>query len=157
MKTTRLVFALASGLFFLAGAAAAQDLAAIVTKADVEKVTGAKFQVGTKPMPSQMLFMQEGGDLQLSVEVEPRDVASTVRSWEATIRKMQPNQKVDTIPGVGKDAIYFSARPDSGALSADYDKPRVQLRVAIVGAKTPAQAKQIVVALAKIVGPRVGK
>lgn len=157
MNPTRLLLALASGLFFLTGAASAQDLARIVTKADVEKVTGARFQAGTKPMPSQMLFMQEGGDLQLSVEVEPRDAASTVRSWEATIKRMQPNQKVDSVPGVGKDAIYFSARPDSGALSADYDSPRVQLRVAVAGAKTPAQAKQIVVDLAKIVGPRVGK
>lgn len=157
MNPTRLLFALASGFFLLAGAAPAQDLAKIVTRADVEKATGAKFQAGTQPMPSQMMFVQEGGDLQLSVEVEPRDAASTVRSWEATIKKMQPNQKVDTIPGVGKDAIYFSARPDSGALSADYDKPRVQLRVAVAGAKTPVQAKQVVVDLAKIVGPRVGK
>jgi hypothetical protein len=157
MKPTRLVLALASGLFFLTGAAAAQDLAKIVTKADVEKVTGAKFQAGTKPMASQMLFMQEGGDLQVSVDVEPRDAASTVRSWEATIKKMEPKQKVDTIPGVGKDAIYFSARSDSGALSADYDAPRVQLRVAVAGATNPARAKQIVVDLAKIVGPRVGK
>jgi hypothetical protein len=57
----------------------------------------------------------------------------------------------------GKDAIFVSARPASGALTADFDKPLVQLRVAVTGAKSAAQAKQIVVDLAKIVGPRVAK
>jgi hypothetical protein len=31
------------------------------------------------------------------------------------------------------------------------------MSVAVAGAKTPAQAKQIVTDLAKVVGPRVGK
>ena len=34
----------------------AQDLAKIVTKADVEKVTGAKLKDGSKPMPTQHSF-----------------------------------------------------------------------------------------------------
>jgi hypothetical protein len=104
-----------------------------------------------------MSFEQEGGDLQISVDVEPREASSTVRGWEATIKKMEPSNSVDTIPGVGKDAIYYSMRPDTGAVSADFDSPRVQLRVSVAGAKTASQAKQIVVDLAKIVGPRVGK
>jgi hypothetical protein len=70
---------------------------------------------------------------------------------------MAPATRVDTVAGVGKDAIYHSTRADNGALSADFDKPRVQLRVAVAGAKSPAQAKQIVVALAKVVGARIGK
>jgi hypothetical protein len=37
-----------------ASLAAAQDLARIVTRADVEKVTGQKFKEGVKPMPSQI-------------------------------------------------------------------------------------------------------
>jgi hypothetical protein len=136
---------------------AAQDLATIVTKTDVEKVTGAKFKDGWKPMPTQISFAQEGGDLQISVDVEPRDADKTVRGWEATMKKMAPKSQVDTIAGVGKDAIYYSTRPDSGAVSADFDQPRVQLRTSVAGAKTPAQAKQIAVDLAKIAGPRVGK
>jgi hypothetical protein len=157
MKPIRLVVTLAFGLIVLNGAATAQDLAKIVTKADVEKVAGVKFKDAWRPMPTQIMFDQDGGDLQLSVDVEKRDAGGSVRAWEATIRKMQPSAKVDTVPGVGKDAIYFSARADNGALSADFDNPRVQLRVAIAGAKSAAQAKQIVVDLAKIVGPRVGK
>jgi len=145
-------------VFALTGATAvAQDLAKIVTKADVEKAAGAKFKDGWKPMPTQLSFAQEGGDLQVSVDVEPREASSSVRGWEATIRKMSPTTKVDTVPGVGKDAIFHSTRADNGALSADFDKPRVALRVAVSGAKSPAQAKQIVVDLAKVVGARIGK
>ena len=73
------------------------------------------------------------------------------------MKQMQPGAKVDTIPGIGKDAIFYSTRADLGAVDADFDNPRVQLRVAVAGARNPAQAKQIVVDLAKIVGPRVGR
>ena len=141
----------------LAPLAGAQDLAKIVTKADVEKVTGAKFKDGWKPMPTQLSFSQEGGDLTVSVDVEPREASKTVRGWEATMKKMQPNAKVETVPGVGKDAIFYSTRADLGALDADFDNPRVQMRVSVGGAKTPAQARQIVVDLAKSIAPRVGK
>ena len=62
------------------------------------------------------------------------------------------------MPGVGKDAIFYSTRADLGAVDADFDNAaRVELRVSVGGAKTPAQAKQIVVDLAKTIGPRVGK
>ena len=149
-----LVAALAA--FLLSGIAAAQDLSKLVTKADVEKAAGAKFKDGSKPMDSQIMFQQEGGDLQVSVDLEKRDAGTSVRSWEATIKKMRPSTQVETVKGIGHDAIFYSSRPDSGALSADFDKPRVQLRVAVAGAKTPAQAKQIVTDLAKVVGPRVG-
>ena len=137
--------------------ALAQDLARIVTRADVERATGQKFKEGWKPMPTQISFSQDGGDLTVSVDVEPREPSKTVRGWEATMKKMQPGAKVETVPGVGKDAIFYSTRADLGALDADFDQPRVQLRVAVGGAKSPAQAKQIVVDLAKTVGPRVGK
>ena len=137
--------------------ACAQDPGRIVTKADVEKVTGQKFKDGWKPMPTQISFSQDGGDLTVSVDLEPREASKTVRGWEATMKKMQPNAKVETVPGVGKDAIFYSTRADLGAVDADFDSPRVQLRVAVGGAKTPADAKKIVVDLAKTVGPRVGK
>ena len=114
MKTIAYCVLWALAIFMVAGGSAtAQDLAKIVTKADVEKVTGAKFKDGWKPMPTQMSFGQEGGDLQISVDVEPREVSSTVRGWEATIKKMQPSNSVETVPGVGKDAIYYSMRPDT--------------------------------------------
>lgn len=135
----------------------AQDPAKLVTKAEVEKATGAKFKDGWQPMPTQISFEQDGGDLQVSVSVEPREAQSTVRTWEATMKKMQPGQKVDTIPGIGKDAIFVSTRSDSGALYADFDKPRVQLNVGVAGARTPEQAKKIVVDLGKVIGPRIGK
>ena len=135
----------------------AQDVAKIVTKADVEKATGQKFKEGWKPMPSQISFSQDGGDLTVSVDLEPREPSKTVRGWEATMKKMQPTAKVETVPGVGKDAIFYSTRADLGAVDADFDNPRVQLRVSVGGAKTPAQAKQIVVDLAKTIAPRVGK
>jgi len=158
MNIARLAVGFVVGVMLLAGGRAlAQDLAKIVTKADVEKAAGAKFKDGWKPMPTQMSFAQEGGDLQISVDVEPREASSTVRSWEATIKKMEPSTRVDTITGVGKDAIYHTTRADNGELSADFDKPRVQLRVAVAGAKSPAQARQIVVDLAKTVGARIGK
>lgn len=158
MKTVRRFVILSFLTLALTGGnAVAQDLSKLVTKADVEKAAGAKFKDGWKPMPTQMSFAQEGGDLQISVEVEPRETTSTVRGWEATIKRMQPGTKVDTVADIGKDAIYYSTRADSGSLSADFDKPLVQIRVAIAGAKSPAQAKEIVVSLARIVGPRVGK
>ena len=137
--------------------ALAQDLAKIVTKADVEKATGQKFKDGWKPMPTQISFSQEGGDLTVSVDLESREASKTVRGWEATMKKMQPTAKVETVPGIGKDAIFYSTRADLGAVDADFDNPRVQLRVAVGGAKTPAEARKIVVDLAKTVGPRVGK
>lgn len=137
--------------------ALAQDLARIVTRADVEKVTGVKFKDGWKPMPTQVSFSQDGGDLTVSVDLEPREASRTVRGWEATMKQMQPAAKVETVPGVGKDAIFYSTRPDLGALDADFDPPRVQLRVAVGGVKSPEQAKKIVVELARIVAPRVGK
>ena len=93
----------------------------------------------------------------MSVDLEPREASKTVRGWEATMKRMQPTAKVETVPGIGKDAIFYSTRADLGAVDADFDNPRVQLRVAVAGAKTPAQAKQIVVDLARIVGPKVGK
>ena len=157
MKTTSHAIVVAFAFLFTLATACAQDLEKLVTKADVEKVTGAKFKDGWKPMPTQISFAQEGGDLQISVDLEPRDAKTTVRGWEATMKRMQPTAKVETVPGVGKDAIYYSTRADLGAVDADFDAPRVQLRVAVAGAKSPAQAKQVVVDLAKTVGPRVGK
>lgn len=158
MTTRQRILALAAGLLFASMSSAfAQDLARLVTRADVEKAAGTKFKDGWKPMETQISFAQEGGDLQVSVTVEPREAQSTVRTWEATMKKMQPNTKVDTVPGVGKDAIFVSTRPDSGALYADFDKPRVQLNVGVAGAKTPEQAKKIAVDLAKVIGPRIGK
>lgn len=142
---------------WFAPATAAQDLSKVVTKADVEKTAGATFDAGTTPMDGQRMFQQQGGELQVSVELESRDAGTTVRSWEATMKKMRPDQKVDTVTGVGSDAIYYSTRADLGALSADFEKPRVQLRVAVSGAKTPAQAMQIVTDLARAIAPRVGK
>jgi hypothetical protein len=133
--------------FALSGSALAQDLSKLVTK----------FKDGWKPMEGQIMFQQEGGDLQISVEVEKRDTGASVRSWEATMKKMQPATKVETVKGIGGDAIYYSTRADLGKLSADFEKPRVQMSVAVAGAKTTAQAKQIVTDLAKVVGPRVGK
>lgn len=142
--------------FTFSGSAFAQDPAKFVTKADVEKVAGMKFNPGTSPMSGQVMFQQVDGGLQLSVEIENRDSDTSVRSWETMMKKMRPTLAVDTIKGVGRDAIFHSTRADLGALSADFDKPRVQLRIAVSGAKSPAQAKQIVVDLAKVVGPRVG-
>jgi hypothetical protein len=136
---------------------AAQDVSKIVTKADVEKAAGATFGDGTTPMDGQRMFQQQGGDLQVSVELESRDAGSTVRAWEATMKKMRPDQKVDTVNGVGSDAIYYSTRADMGALSADFEKPRVQMRVSVSGAKTPALAMQVVTDLARAIAPRVGK
>jgi len=158
MKTRYTALALAIGLLFaFAGRAHAQDLAKLVTKEDVEKAASAKFKDGWKPMPTQISFAQEGGDLQVSVSVEPREAESTVRTWEATMKKMQPGTKVETVPGVGKDAIFVSTRPDSGALYADFDKPRIQLNVGVAGAKTPEQAKLIAVGLGKVISTRIGK
>ncbi len=145
----------AAAFLLIAGTAAAQDPGKLVTKADVEKVTGAKFGAATKPMPEQAMFQQDGGNLQISIDVEKAEAGKTVRTWEATMKKMRPTFKVDTVPGVGKDAIFYSMRADSGAVSADFDKPRIQLRVSVAGAKDEAQAKQIVVDLAKIIAPRV--
>lgn len=144
-------------LFAHTSSALGQDLAKLVTKAEVEKAAGAKFKDGWKPTPTQISFAEEGGNLQVSVSVEAREAQSTVRTWEATMKKMRPGTKVDTVPGVGKDAIFVSTRPDSGALYADFDQPRVQLNVGVAGAKTPEQAKQIVVDLGKAISPRVGK
>ena len=139
-----------------AGIASAQDPAMIVTKADVEKATGAKFDAGTSPMSGQVIFQQTGGGLQISVDIEKREADASVRTWETMMKKMRPTQAVETVKAVGRDAIYHSTRADQGALSADFDKPRVQLRVSVSGAKTASQAKQIVTDLAKIAGPRVG-
>ena len=152
----RALFIAAVAAFLVPGIAAAQDLARLVTKADVEKVTGAKFKDGWKPMDGQLMFQQLDGDLQISIDLEKREAGASVRSWEATMKKMQPATKVESVKGIGQDAIYYSTRADLGALSADFDKPRVQMRVAVAGAKTPAQARQIVTDLAKIIGPKVG-
>ena len=154
----KIPFAFAACLLFAsASSAVAQDLAKLVTKAEVEKAAGVKFKDGWKPMPTQISFAQEGGDLQVSVSVEAREAQATVRTWEATMKKMRPGTKVDTVPGIGKDAIFVSNRPDSGALYADFDKPRVQLNVGVAGAKTPEQAKQIVVELGKAISPRMAQ
>ena len=138
-------------------AALAQDVAKLVTQADVEKATGLKFKAPTYPMKTQAMFVQDGGDVQLSVTVEPREASQTVRSWEATTKKMRPDQKVETVPGIGKDAIFISTRADMGALWADFDAPRVQLNVGVALAKDAAQAKQYAVAVGKAVGPKIGK
>lgn len=151
----RIAATLASAFLLVASTAFAQDPGKIVTKADIEKVTGARFANGTKPMPEQVMFQQTGGDLQISVDIEKPDAGKTVRTWEATMKKMRPAFKVESVPGVGKDAIFYSMRPDSGAVSADFDEPRTQLRVSVAGAKNEAQAKQIVVDLAKAIAPRV--
>jgi hypothetical protein len=142
--------------FLLAAVAAAQDPTRLVTRADVEKASGANFKNGWVPAAGSILFQQEVGDLQVGVDIEKREAGTSVRSWEATMKNMQPSTKVETVKGVGVDAIFYSTRSDSGAVSADFDKPRVQMRVSVVGAKSAAQARQIVIDLAKVVGPRVG-
>ncbi len=141
----------------MTGRALAQDLPKLVTRADVEKAAHAKFKDGWQPMPTQVSFAEDGGNLQVSVSVEPREAQSTVRTWEATMKKMKPGTKVDTVPGLGKDAIFVSTRPDSGALYVDFDKPLVQLNVGVAGAKTPEQAKQLALDLGKVISPRIGK
>ncbi|MEZ5294093.1 MAG: hypothetical protein R2745_23630 [Vicinamibacterales bacterium] len=108
-------------------------------------------------MAGQVQFAQDGGDLQISVEVEAREAGSTVRGWEATMKKMEPTIKVETVPGVGGDAIYYSTRADMGKVSADFEKPRVQMSVSVSGATSPAQARRIVLDLAKIAAGRLGK
>jgi len=143
--------------FAVSGGAPAQDLSKLVTRAEVEKAAGAKFKEGWKPIDGQIMFQQEGGDLQISVEVERREAGTSVRSWEATMKKMQPSTKVETVKGIGGDAIFYATRADLGKISADFEKPRVQMSVAVAGAKTAAQAKQIVTDLARVVAPRVGK
>ena len=152
---------LAAALSFVAIAgcsvALAQDVARLATRADVEKATGLKFKDPSYPMKTQAMFVQDGGDVQLSVSVEPREAGQTVRSWEATTKKMRPDQKVETVPGIGKDAIFISTRPDMGALWADFDAPRVQLNVGVALARDAAQAKQYAVAIGKAVGPKIGK
>ena len=112
---SRIAVVLALAALAASPLASAQDPARIVTRADVEKVTGQKFKDGTKPMAGQVSFSQDGGDLTVSVDLEPREASRTVRGWEATMKKMQPGAKVETVPGVGKDAIFYSTRPDRGA------------------------------------------
>ncbi len=141
----------------LPGTAPAQDPAKLVTKAEVEKVTGAKFKDGFAPMDGQVLFQHMDGAMQVSVDIETREADTTVRTWEATMKKMQPAAKVETIPGLGSDAIFYSTRADLGKVSVDFEKPRVQMSVAVSGAKSPAQARQIVTDLAKIASARIGK
>ena len=155
MLNRRFVFATLMVLLLPLGAGA-QDLGKLVTKADVEKVAGGKFDTPTKPNGGEIRFQQTGGRLQVGVELEKREADASVRTWEATMKKMRPSHVVETIKGVGRDAIFHSTRADLGALSADFDKPRVQLRIAVSGAKSPEQARQIVTDLAKVVAPRVG-
>ena len=135
--------------------ASAQNPAALLTRADVEKVTGAKFGEAQTPMPEQATFAQDGGDLQISIDVEAREGDASVRTWAATMKKMQPSTKVETVPGLGADAIYWATRPDLGKVSADFEKPRIQMSVSISGAATPEAARRIVVELAKIAASRV--
>ena len=78
----------------LSGAAFAQNPATLITKAEVEKATGVTFKDGWAPMKEQVQFEQAGGDLQVSLEVEPREAGATVRTWAATMKKMQPSLAV---------------------------------------------------------------
>ena len=66
--------------FAMLGTAAAQDPAKLVTKAEVEKVTGAKFKDGWAPMADQIQFAAIEGDLQISVDIETREAGASVRS-----------------------------------------------------------------------------
>jgi hypothetical protein len=136
-------------------AQAVPDVSKLVTKADVEKVTGETFKDGWAPMEGELMFQQPEGDLQVSVSVEARAADKSVRSWEATIKKMEPGAKVEAISGVGSYAFYFSPREDNGALSADVETPRLELRVAIAGAPTPERARQVVVDLARLIATRL--
>jgi hypothetical protein len=141
----------------LSGAVFAQNPAALITKAEVEKATGTSFKDGWAPMKEQVQFDQAGGDMQVSLEVEPREAGATVRTWAATMKKMQPSLAVDTVPGLGSDAIVYSTRPDLAKVSFDVEKPRVQVSVSVSGAKTPAKARQIVIDLAKLAAARAVK
>ena len=140
-----------------AGQVLAQNPATLITKAEVEKVAGASFKHGWAPMPEQVQFEQASGDMQVSLEVEPREAGATVRTWAATMQKMRPSFTVETVPGLGSDAIVYSTRPDLAKVSFDVEKPRVQISVSVSGAKTPVQARQIVIDLAKLAAARAGK
>ena len=146
-----LVVAMASSMAW------AQDPAKLLTKADVEKAAGVTFKDGWAPMKGQVQFEQAGGDLQISLDIETREAGATVRGWEATMKKMQPAIKVETVPGLGSDAIFYSTRADLGKVSADFDQPRVQISVSVAGATSAAQARQIVLDLAKVAAARIRK
>ncbi len=147
----------ALGAACLSGAAFAQDPATLITKAEVEKATGVTFKDGWATMKEKVPFEQAGGDMQVSLEVEPREAGATVRTWAATMQKMRPSFTVETVPGLGSDAIVYSTRPDLAKVSFDVEKPRVQISVSVSGAKTPVQARQIVIDLAKLAAARAGK
>ncbi len=141
----------------LSGQVLAQNPATLITKAEVEKATGASFKDGWAPMPEQVQFEQASGDMQVSLEVEPREAGATVRTWAATMQKMRPSFTVETVNGLGSDAIVYSTRPDLAKVSFDVEKPSVQISVSVSGAKTPVQARQIVIDLAKLAAARAGK
>lgn len=140
-----------------ASLALAQDPATLITKAEVEKAAGAPFKDGWSPMKGQVQFEQAGGDLQVSVDIDAREAGATVRTWAATMKKMEPSFTVVTVPGLGSDAVFYSTRPDLGKVTVDLEKPRRQLNVAVSGAKSVAQAKQIVVALATLAAGRASR
>ena len=124
MTIARMAFGFVAGLALLAGGnAVAQDLAKVVTKADVEKATGAKFKDGWKPMANADVVRAGGrrpaGQRRRGAARSER----TVRGWEATIKKMAPGTKVDTVRAWARTRSIYSTRADTGALSADFDKP----------------------------------
>ncbi len=73
------------------------------------------------------------------------------------MKKLEPSFTVETVPGLGSDAIVYSTRPDMAKVSMDFEKPRVQISVSVSGAATPVKARQIVIDPAKLAAPRAGK
>jgi hypothetical protein len=77
----------------------AQDPARLATKADVEKAAGARFNDGWKSMPTRIAFAEDGGNVQVSVTVVPREAQGAGYGCSLPRRADARNRSDLTTPG----------------------------------------------------------
>lgn len=135
-----------SGLLagFCVFGAAALEPAAVVAKADVEKVAGGKWKERS-PEPGVIFYEEEGGGYrQVNVYLFPPDGKTVAQISEMAV---QNGEDVEEIKGLADGAVYRFQGNEATVEKKNAEGEPQLLSIAVHNAKDAAEAKKIAVEL----------
>jgi hypothetical protein len=115
----------------------------VVTKADVEKAAGGKWN-SRSPEPGVIFYEEEGGGYrQINVYLFPPDGKTVAAIRDAAV---QNGEEVEKLDGLGDDAMYRAQSREATVEKAGKDGPQL-LSVSVHEVPDPAKAKQLAIEL----------